>query len=30
MGVKAKKYKGRWYVIINHNGHRKAKSVGSR
>ena len=30
MGVKAKKYKGRWYVFINHHGHRKAKCVGSR
>jgi hypothetical protein len=30
MGVKAKKYKGRWYVFINHNADRKAKSVGSR
>jgi integrase len=30
MGVKAKKYKGRWYVFINHQGKRKAKSVGSR
>ena len=30
MGVKAKKYKGAWYVFINHQGRRKAKRVGSR
>jgi len=30
MGVKAKKYKGAWYVFINHDGRRKAKCVGSR
>ena len=30
MGVKVKKYKGSWYVFINHNGHRKAKCIGSR
>ena len=30
MGVKIKKYKGTWYVFINHHGNRKAKCVGSR
>lgn len=30
MGVKLKKHKGVWYIFINHNGKRKAKSVGSR
>ncbi len=30
MAVKVKKYKGRWYVFIDHCGQRKAKKVGSR
>jgi len=30
MGIKVRKYKGQWYVFINHNGHRKAKRIGSR
>jgi len=30
MGVNIKKYKGSWYVFINHHGRRKAKKVGSR
>ncbi|HEV2418054.1 MAG TPA: hypothetical protein VGX94_09630 [Terriglobia bacterium] len=30
MGVKVRKYKGSWYVFINHQGHRKAKKIGSR
>ena len=30
MGVKIKKYKGTWYVFIDHQGHRKAKKIGTR
>ena len=30
MGVKIKKYKGTWYVFIDHQGHRKAKKTGTR
>ena len=30
MGIKIKKYKGTWYVFIDHQGHRKAKKIGTR
>ena len=30
MGVKVRKYKGKWYVFIDFNGRRKAKNVGTR
>jgi integrase len=30
MGVKVKKYKGSWYIFINHQGQRKAKKVGTK
>jgi integrase len=30
MGVKVRKYKGKWYVFIDFNGRRKAKKVGTR
>jgi integrase len=29
MGVTIRKKNSRWYVFVNHNGHRKAKCVGS-
>jgi len=30
MGVKIRKFKGKWYVFIDFNGKRKAKKVGTR
>jgi integrase len=30
MGVKVRKRGGKWYVLVNHQGRRKAKCVGSR
>jgi integrase len=30
MGVKVRKKGGKWYVLVNYRGHRKAKCVGSR
>ena len=30
MGVKVRKRNGKWYVVIDHHGRRKSKSVGSR
>jgi len=29
MGVKLKKYKGKWYLFIDYNGKRKAKCLGT-
>ena len=29
MGVKLKKYKGKWYLFIDHDGKRKAKCLGT-
>jgi hypothetical protein len=30
MGIKGKKHKGRWYVLVDFHGQRKAKKVGNR
>ena len=30
MGVKVRKRGGKWYVLVNYHGRRKAKCVGSR
>ena len=29
MGVKLKRYKGKWYLFIDYNGKRKAKCLGT-
>jgi len=29
MGVKLKKYKGKWYLFIDYDGKRKAKCLGT-